>query len=290
MIDLIPNDVCHCSNNKPKLLQVKIINACNGKCAFCIDKGNYAPMIVNADKMIEAILSEPDYPTVDITGGEPFLNFDVLLKVLKAIRPYKEYIIVNTNGSLLSKEKVEQLNGLVDLLKIALHHYEEKENAKIIGQFVSFENIKQSLASKKFRTTFNMVITEAMGKEREKFIDKIVDLCHYMNVDSVSLNEIRYIGENHGYPEYAPNHIKGYDVFEKLGVIEYKTSEELITKGCVDDFKYREIDFRIKRLCGYKLKPTEQTFKVIYSNGEKFDDWISQDKHNEMEKIKILSR
>jgi len=129
-----------------------------------------------------------------------------------------------------------------------------------------------------------------MGKEREKFIDKIVDLCHYMNVDSVSLNEIRYIGENHGYPEYAPNHIKGYDVFEKLGVIEYKTSEELITKGCVDDFKYREIDFRIKRLCGYKLKPTEQTFKVIYSNGEKFDDWISQDKHNEMEKIKILSR
>ena len=38
--------------------------------------------------MISAILSEPDYPTVDITGGEPLLDFEILLKVLSAIRPY----------------------------------------------------------------------------------------------------------------------------------------------------------------------------------------------------------
>ena len=61
--------VCHCSDLKPKLLQVKIINSCNGKCWFCIDRGNYSPKCVDADKMIDAILSEPDYLTVDITWG-----------------------------------------------------------------------------------------------------------------------------------------------------------------------------------------------------------------------------
>lgn len=277
-----PNKVCHCSDDKPKLLQVKIINKCNGKCWFCIDRGNYAPQIVDADKMIEAILSEPEYSTVNITGGEPFLNFDVLIKVLKAIRSYKEYVIVNTNGSLLTPEKVEQLNGLVDLLKIALHHYDEDKNAEIIGTRVSFQNIKESLKNKQFRTTFNMVITQAMGDEKEVFVDKIVDLCKDLNVDAVSLNEIRYTGENHGYPEYAKDHVKGYDVFEKLNVIEYKTSEELITKGCVDDFSYRGIDFRIKRLCGYKLKPLKSTFKVVYSTGEKLDDWVTQEKYDEI--------
>ena len=287
-MDLVPNKICHCSDEKPKLLQVKIINACNGRCWFCIDKGNYAPTCVDADKMIEAILSEPDYPTVDITGGEPFLNFDVLLKVLKAIRPYKEYIIVNTNGSLLSPEKVEQLNGLIDLLKIGLHHYDEEKNAEVFKRRISFDNIEESLRNKQFRTSFNMVITKAMGEENEAFIDKMVDLAKKLHIDAISLNELRYTGENHGYPEYAKDHVKGYDVFEKLNVIKYKTSEELITQGCVDDFTYRGVDFRIKRLCGYKLKPSKPTFKVVYSNGEKLDDWISQEKHDEMVKVKKL--
>ena len=176
MMNLVPNKICHCSDEKPKLLQVKIINKCNGRCEFCIDRGNYAPQEVDADKMIEAILSEPDYPTVDITGGEPFLNFDVLLKVLKAIRPYKEYIIVNTNGSLLTREKVEQLNGLVDLLKIAMHHYDENINSNIIGTKISYENIKKALEAKQFRTTLNMVITKAIVPEMDTYIDRIVDL------------------------------------------------------------------------------------------------------------------
>ena len=29
MINLVPNPICHCSDEKTKLLQVKIINKCN---------------------------------------------------------------------------------------------------------------------------------------------------------------------------------------------------------------------------------------------------------------------
>lgn len=285
-MNLVRNEVCHCSDNKPKLLQVKIISRCNGNCEFCIDKGNYSPKEVNPDKIIEAILEETDYPTVDITGGEPFLDFDVVLKVLKAIRPYKEYIILNTNGSLLTPDKVEKLNGLVDLLKIALHHYDEEKNAEIIKNRVSFDRIEKSLKNKKFRTTFNMVITKSMEIEKEIFIDKLVDLCKRLHVDAVSMNELRYVGKNNGYPEYAKDHVKGYNIFEKLNVLEPKTSEELITKGCVDDFVYRDIDFRVKRLCGYKLKPSKPTFKVVYCTGEKFDDWI----YNFDDQEKILTK
>lgn len=279
-MNLVPNEVCHCSDNKPNLLQVKIINKCNGDCWFCIDKGNYAPAEVNADKIIESILSEPDYKTVDITGGEPFLDYDVLIKVLKAIRPYKDYIILNTNGSLLTEKKVEELNDLIDCLKIALHHYDEDKNAQIIRNRVSFDRIKKSLKNKKFKTIFNMVITEAIVGEEDVFVDKIVDLCNELNIDAVSMNEVRYVGENHGYPEYAKGHVKGYDFFKNLNVIEYKDSEDLIVKGCVDDFVYRGKEFRLKRLCGYKLKSSKSTFKAIYSDGSKHDDWVLVKTHN----------
>ena len=33
-----------------------------------------------------------------------------------------------------------------------------------------------------------------------------------------------------------------------------------------------------------------QTFKVIYSNGEKLDDWISQEEHDEIVKVRKLTK
>lgn len=272
--ELKRNPICHCSDEKPKLLQVKIINKCTGDCWFCIDKGNYTPQTVDPDRMIKAILSEPEYPTVDITGGEPLLDFEVLLKVLRAIRPYKEYIILNTNGSLLTEEKVNQLNGLIDFLKIGLQHYDEMKNAEIIKTKVNFEDIKKSLINKHFKVWFNMVINESWENNRGNFVDELVELCKKLNVDGVSMNELRYTGVNNGYEQYAEGHIKGYDFFHHLNVIKPKTSEQLITEGCVDDFEYKGIEFRLKRLCGYKLKSKVQTFKVIYSDGLKADDWL----------------
>jgi molybdenum cofactor biosynthesis enzyme MoaA len=249
-------------------------NRCNGNCWFCIDKNNYRPKTIDVNKMIESVLSEEDYQTIDITGGEPFLDFDVLVELLKGIRPYKKKIILNTNGSLLSEEKVEQLNGLIDELRIALHHYNEQKNSEIIKTKISFEKIKKSLELKKFKATFNMVITKAIEDEKETFIEKLTSFCHDMNVDAVRISEVKYVGENHGYEEYAKDHIKAFDFFKNLNVIKEKTSEELIRTGCIDIFYYKGIEFHLKRLCGYKLKSNVQTFKVVYSSGEKADDWI----------------
>jgi pyruvate formate lyase activating enzyme len=217
---------------------------------------------------------EKEYQVIDITGGEPFLDFELLIKLLKGIRPYKKEIILNTNGSLLTKQKVIQLNGLIDELRIDLHHYDEQKNSEIIKTKINFENIKESLKIKKFKTTFNMVITKAIEDEKEIFVEKLTAFCHDMNVDAVRMSEVKYVGENHGYEEYAKDHVKAFGFFENLGVIEKKTSEELIKTGCIDIFNYKGIEFHLKRLCGYKIKSNVQTFKVVYSNGEKADDWI----------------
>lgn len=274
-LDLIKvNDICHCSDNKPKLLQVKMNNKCNGNCWFCIDKNNYDARIIDVDKMAEAIISETEYNTVDITGGEPFLDFEILLKLLKKIRPYKNEIILNTNGTLISKERISKLNGLIDELRIALHHYDENKNHQIVKAKLSFLKLKKALKFKEFKATFNMVITNAMADDKECFVDKLTLLCHNSNVEAVRISELKYVGINNGHEEYDKQHIKAFDFFKDLNVIKYKSSEELIKSGCIDIFQYNGIEFHLKRLCGFKIKSKKQTFKVVYSNGEKADDWI----------------
>ncbi|MFA5433083.1 MAG: radical SAM protein [Candidatus Paceibacterota bacterium] len=274
-LDLIKvNDICHCSDNKPKLLQVKMNNRCNGNCWFCIDRNNYDARIIDVDKMAEAIISETEYKTIDITGGEPFLDFDILLELLKKIRPHKNEIILNTNGTLISKENIYQLNGLVDELRIALHHYDETKNFEIVKARLSFLKLNEALKYKKFKATFNMVITNAMEDDKEHFIEKLTVLCHKLNVDAVRISELKYVGINNGYEEYDKQHIKAFDFFKKLNVIKNKNSEELITNGCIDVFQYNGVEFHLKRLCGFKIKSKKQTFKVVYSNGEKANDWI----------------
>ena len=248
-------------------------NICNGNCWFCIDHNNYNPKLIDTKSMIDAIISEKEYEVVDVTGGEPFLNFNELITLLKGIRPYKKTIILNTNGSLLTEDKVLELNGLVDELRIALHHYEEDKNASVIKVPIKFERIRDALKYKKFKATFNMVITELWNSDIEHFVDRLANLCHEMNVDAARISEVKYVGINHGYEEYAEGHVKAYDFFKDLNVIKPKTSRELIETGCIDIFNYKGIEFHLKRLCGYKIKSNVQTFKVVYSNGEKADDW-----------------
>lgn len=274
MKKLVPNSVCHCSDSKSKLLQVKANNRCNGNCTFCIDKGNYQASIIDVPKMVEAILSEPEYEVVDVTGGEPLMDFDTLIEMLKQIRPYKKTIILNSNGSLLTKEHVECLNGLIDELRIALHHYDEKINSQIIHTPIKFEKLKTALKFKKFKATFNMVITKQWNDNPDNFIDELVSLCKELNVDAIRVRELKYVGINHGYEEYSPDHVKAYPFFKKTGAIVPKTSEELITTGCIDLFTYKGIEFYLQRLCGYKLKSSTQTLVIVYSDGRKSDDWI----------------
>ena len=274
--NLKPHSSCHCSDDAAKFLQIKLNNRCNGNCWFCIDKGNYSPHVIDIDEIVVATLAEEEYQVVSITGGEPFLDFEILLNLLNKIRPHKKEIIVNTNGSMISMEKIYELNGLIDELRVALHHYDEKINSNIIGTNICFSSIENALKHRKFKATFNMVITEAMDNDIG-FIDKLTKLCHRLNVCGIKMSELKCVGIDDGYPQYAEGHIEAYRLFEHLNVIQYKDSKELINNGCIDTFAYNGIEFLVKRLCGYKIIPQTETFKVVYSNGKTDSDWIYVD-------------
>lgn len=76
-----------CAGGYGNCLDVKITNICNSSCAFCIERGGYSPE--NQKGPVELALdtvSQADFPTVLILGGEP-LMYPRLLQYLELIRP-----------------------------------------------------------------------------------------------------------------------------------------------------------------------------------------------------------
>ncbi len=288
MEKMIPYSENLCSKNATKMLSIKINNVCNRSCSFCVDRGGRDGSYIDVEKIAnEAILLE-DYATVIITGGEPFLNFNEVIQLATKLRKHKDRIVLNTNGTLLSKEKVAMLNGLIDELQVSIHHYDEDKHGKILGGKVSFDNIKKSLENKNFifsiNSTFNNGYTE---EEMPKAIDKMIELAKYLKADRLRLTELKkvegvdFVLADKFFPKDHPS----------LG----KTSNELITKGCTYYYNKDGIDISIKRLCNFakgKNAPafsccfinttgqkkidvdTKETFKVIYSDALVTDDWV----------------
>jgi MoaA/NifB/PqqE/SkfB family radical SAM enzyme len=164
MTKLTPYKENLCSKYATKMLSIKINNVCNRACSFCVDRGGRNGGYIDVEKIANEAIALKDYTTIIITGGEPFLNFDKVIELATKLRKHKDRIVLNTNGTLLSKEKVEMLNGIIDELQVSIHHYDEDRHGKILGGKVSFENIKNSLENRKFmfsiNSTFNNGYTE----------------------------------------------------------------------------------------------------------------------------------
>lgn len=295
---LIPYSENLCSKNATKMLSIKINNECNGSCSFCVDRGGRNGRTVDIEKIAKEAIKFSDYKTIIITGGEPFLMFDKVVQLATKLRAYKDRIVLNTNGSLLTKEKVKKLNGIIDELQVSIHHYNEEIHNNIIGCKVTFNNIKDSLEEKEFmfsiNSTFNNSYTE---NEIPIAVDKMIKLAKYLNADRLRLTELKKV-EN--------DFVLADKFFQQDHLFLNKTSNELITKGCTYYYTKDGIDISVKRLCEFakgKDAPafsccfintsgqkkievdTKDTFKVIYSDALVTDDWIFNNKELNQNKL-----
>ena len=270
------------------MLSLKINNVCNRHCSFCVDTGGFKPPIINTLKIAQEAISFTDYKTVIITGGEPFLNFDDVVVLATLLRPHKDRIVLNTNGTLLTTEKVEILNDVIDELQVSIHHYDESKNANVFGGKVSFQNMKDTLANHKFILSINSTFNNSYSKDEMPFaVDKMIELAKWLHADKLRLTELKKVNDD--------EFVSADKFFKNNDPILNYNSLDLIQKGCTYYYTKNGIAVSVKRLCEYakgKSAPafsccfintqgqkkidvdTKETFKVIYSNGMVTNDWI----------------
>lgn len=285
---LTPSKYNLCSKYAEKMLSIKICNRCNMTCSFCVDRGGRDGGETDVLAIADAAIARTEYKTVIITGGEPFLVFNSVVKLCEMLRPHKKRIVLNTNGFLLTSEKVLILNGLIDELQVSIHHYDEKRNGSVFGKRVSFESMKKALSVKKFMLSINSTFNKEYAEvEKPVAVKKMTELCAWIGADRLRLTELKKVE--------GDDFVSSDSFFPKDDEFVNRTSEKLITQGCTRYFSYNGLLVSVKRLCEYAKGKnatafsccfinadgqkkidvdTKDTFKVIYSDGLVTGDWL----------------
>lgn len=169
---------------RPLTVSFEVTHSCTCDCHHC-DKGG----MVEGEEM----LSSREYrrltrllrpPVVQISGGEPLLRND-LQEIVKAIRQPDglPYIILVTNGSLLSQEKYLQLRHAgVDQFSISLDFPDERHDVfrRRPGLYRHLEQLVPKLA-KSFGHS-DIVLNCAITRENLPSLHSLAERAHEWNV------------------------------------------------------------------------------------------------------------
>lgn len=111
---------------------LEITKNCNHNCLMCFakskDKRAREPSINEINIIMEEMKSL-GINTIRFTGGEPFLRKDIF-EILKLAKKNHFYVILNTNATLLSANKIRILEKFVDNILTSVHGYDQNTEAK----------------------------------------------------------------------------------------------------------------------------------------------------------------
>ncbi len=127
------------------LIQVRPITGCNLNCIFCsVDEGRKSKtkandFIIEPDYLIEEFKKVAEFKGDGIEAhidgqGEPFL-YPYLKELIYGLRDVREteVISIQTNGTLITKKLVDELEGKLDRINLSLSTLNEEKARRIYG-------------------------------------------------------------------------------------------------------------------------------------------------------------
>ena len=146
------------SGSGTKYITLVLTHQCNLRCRYCYEKhkDNCTMSYDVAKNIIEKelnLLDKYSIVQIDLFGGEPFLEFDLIKKIVdysrKCAFKKKFYFFITTNGCLLSDEIKKWLRDNTDLVQLSLS-LDGTKKMQDINRCNSFDKIDLSF----FKTTY----------------------------------------------------------------------------------------------------------------------------------------
>lgn len=136
------------------------LSGCNLRCVWCDTKyAWYNGKEMSVDEIVREIKRYP-CKNVSITGGEPLLQREELLELIRKLKKIGYWIQINTNGTIFDKEIFE----LVDLITMDC-------KCPSSGMKSDSEVLKRTKKNFKDKVQFKFVIS---NEEDYKFAEKLV--------------------------------------------------------------------------------------------------------------------
>lgn len=180
----------------PCQIDMEITTACNHKCRYCYNFWRHDPKqksIVMSketiDKIIDEIIANKVFNVV-LTGGEPFLNYSVLLHGVRRLTQAGILVSCNTNLTLATKEQLQELKsaGLPHILT-SLASYDPEMNDKIFNQKGSFVKVVKNIINA-VGVGIKISINTVISRHSKDHVYKTGILAHALGASNLFLTRV----------------------------------------------------------------------------------------------------
>ena len=170
----------------PISINLELLDSCNIQCRHCYnfwreDFQKHTNKMTRElfDKFLEMVIDSGVFHVV-LSGGEPFMNFEVLEYGLKRLTENGISNSVNSNLMLVTPEKIRRLRGVgLEHVLTSLNSYDSETNDYICNKKGSFEKIVNGIKvthAEGIRISVNMIIYQKNKDqiyETGKFISEL---------------------------------------------------------------------------------------------------------------------
>lgn len=207
----------------PITVRWDITYKCNLSCPHCYSNAGIEQTIglpFDKIKNILYLLKDTGVFTIQFLGGEPFIRSD-FIDICQEASKLEFLLYINTNGTLLNREKVEKLKRIENLvaIQVGLDGLGDTHNnfrgAKIFDNVV--KNI--SLLVEELGEKIFIGVVHTLRKENVGELESFLQLCQDLNISSVQILTVSPSG-------------RGKDTYEnfRLDTEDIKYANEVIKK------------------------------------------------------------
>ncbi len=174
-------------------IRIEITQNCNLNCKYCyvntITKSTGKEISFEEIKNVINEALTQGLKTVSLTGGEPFLNYELIKEVILFASKKGLKTGILTNATLTTKEKIEELKkcGLT-WIRISLDGSNEDINS-LCRDKTNFKNITETIKHSKEIGLYTMVRATANNKNKDD-LKKLIELAIKLNVDRIDIQPL----------------------------------------------------------------------------------------------------
>ena len=125
----------------PGIRFVVFMQGCPLKCKYCHNRDTWdydSGTTTTVHDILEKILKAKTYIDasnggVTISGGEPLLQVDFLIKLFKELKKFNIHTAIDTSGSFPITKKTEELLSLTDLVLLDIKHIDNEKCLDLTG-------------------------------------------------------------------------------------------------------------------------------------------------------------
>uniref|UniRef100_A0A7V3NVP2 Radical SAM protein n=1 Tax=candidate division WOR-3 bacterium TaxID=2052148 RepID=A0A7V3NVP2_UNCW3 len=184
-------------------IQWHIVERCNLRCIHCYQNNFSSPDIPDKKILEIANIIDKTLSTwrrkgrVSLTGGEPFLRADLLIKLLDFFESSSNvyWVAILTNGTLISEEDARQLKKYKKLreMQVSLDGGAAESNDAVRGKGTFNRIVETIMMLKRYRFPTSIMFT--LQKRNEDQVPRIIELARRLGVDALKIERVTPISK-----------------------------------------------------------------------------------------------